>query len=181
VQSVLGGEEPDFAHGLKFLMDSDAIKGALGAANRMSAVSGDLESLVSDLKSLQSKLQSAMETLSSEGGCEVDLESVLGTLTAPLEAFGSCASAVMSLEGVEFGGQLAGVASYNRWVEVDLQLPCSRMKTADFEVAGIKATSVDYPEFYACSWAKKVPLPNEHIPYLRLPKLALGGSGCPAP
>ena len=178
VQSVLSGEEPDFAQGLRFLMDSDKVSSALGAAKRLADI-GDLGSLVSDLKSAQSALQSAAEGMAN-GGCDTDMSSVMESLSTPLDAASSCASAIMSLGSVEFGGNLAGVASYNRWVDVDLQLPCSKMTSKPFELSGIKVMSVEYPEFKACSWSKKVPLPNEHIPYLRLPKLALG-SGCPAP
>jgi len=61
----------------------------------------------------------------------------------------------------------ADVASYRRWSTVSMNLPCTRQKRADYEVAGFKG-SFDYPEFYPCPYGpKEIPWPNHHIPYVK--------------
>lgn len=61
----------------------------------------------------------------------------------------------------------AGVASYQRWSTVSMDLPCVRQTRMPYDVAGIKG-AFDYPEFYSCAYGpKRVPWPNHHVPYVK--------------
>lgn len=46
-------------------------------------------------------------------------------------------------------------------------MPCSRTGRKEYEIAGFR-TSFDYPEFYSCPYANRIPFPNHHIPYIKL-------------
>jgi hypothetical protein len=59
------------------------------------------------------------------------------------------------------------VASYQRWSDISLDLPCSRTGQKEYSLAGYK-TSFDYPEFYSCPYSNRIPFPNHHIPYIKL-------------
>lgn len=59
------------------------------------------------------------------------------------------------------------VASYRRWSDVSLNLPCSKTSRKTYNIAGFKG-SFDYPEFYSCPYSQSVSFPNHHIPYIRL-------------
>lgn len=55
------------------------------------------------------------------------------------------------------------VASCQRWSDISLDLPCSRMGRKEYSLSGYK-TSFDYPEFYSCPYSNRIPFPNHHIP-----------------
>ncbi|CEM03507.1 unnamed protein product [Vitrella brassicaformis CCMP3155] len=60
-----------------------------------------------------------------------------------------------------------GVASYSRFIDISVPMPCSRMEDKCFEVKEIGFKQcVDWPEFYECTYEKEVPLPNHHIPWV---------------
>ncbi|KAI9143492.1 hypothetical protein BKA69DRAFT_1036945 [Paraphysoderma sedebokerense] len=61
----------------------------------------------------------------------------------------------------------SGVASYQRWTEVSFDYPCSTTGNKCFELAGYKEC-MNYPKFYRCNYAKRIPLPNHHIPFLKI-------------
>jgi len=62
----------------------------------------------------------------------------------------------------------AGVASYQRWSTVSMDLPCQRMARMSYNVARFKG-SFDYPEFYRRTSApKRLPWPNHHVPYVKI-------------
>lgn len=61
-----------------------------------------------------------------------------------------------------------GVASYQRWSSVSMDLPCTRQMTKHYTVSGFSG-SFSYPEFYSCPYGPKhLPWPNQHIPYIKL-------------
>lgn len=80
-------------------------------------------------------------------------------------------SEVTSVE-VDHNTLQAGVATYTNDFFIKLELPCSKEVTKKFSL-GPFSEKKRYPEFYSCLYAKLVPLPNEHIPYLRIRKLKL--------
>jgi len=60
-----------------------------------------------------------------------------------------------------------GVASYSRFIDISVPMPCSRMEDKCFEVKEIGFKQcVEWPEFYKCTYEKEVPLPNHHIPWV---------------
>ncbi|CAE7748503.1 unnamed protein product, partial [Symbiodinium necroappetens] len=61
----------------------------------------------------------------------------------------------------------AGVVSYNQWADFNVELPCSKMERWESSLLG-HTVSADIPKFFACDFSYKLPLPNEHIPYLRI-------------
>ncbi|CAE7198761.1 unnamed protein product [Symbiodinium pilosum] len=61
----------------------------------------------------------------------------------------------------------AGIVSYNQWADLNVELPCSKMERWESSLLG-QTVSADIPKFYSCDFSYKLPLPNEHIPYLRI-------------
>lgn len=61
----------------------------------------------------------------------------------------------------------AGIVSYNQWADLNVELPCSKMERWESSLLG-HTVSADIPKFYSCDLSYKLPLPNEHIPYLRI-------------
>ena len=61
----------------------------------------------------------------------------------------------------------AGIVSYNQWADLNVELPCSKMERWESSLLG-HTVSADIPKFYSCDFSYKLPLPNEHIPYLRI-------------
>lgn len=64
-----------------------------------------------------------------------------------------------------------GIVSYKQWVDISMELPCSKMERWEYSLLGL-TVSADYPKFYPCDFNYNLPLPNEHIPYLRLKNAA---------
>jgi len=60
------------------------------------------------------------------------------------------------------------VASYQRWSPVSFDMPCSRIATKKFTVAGGFSKSFDYPQFYRCPYSNKIEWPNHHVPYIKI-------------
>ncbi|KAK0641374.1 hypothetical protein B0T16DRAFT_461447 [Cercophora newfieldiana] len=61
----------------------------------------------------------------------------------------------------------SGVASYQRWSTVSMDLPCVRQARMPYNVAGFKG-SFGYPEFFPCPYGPEtLPWPNHHIPYIK--------------
>lgn len=94
-----------------------------------------------------------------------EIEAPLRNVTAAIGRLEDSITAFPAYKGrLEFK---AAVASYSRWSYFSMDLPCTRKKTAHYEVAGFRG-SFDYPEFYACPYGpKKIPWPNHHIPYIK--------------
>ncbi|KAI9871844.1 MAG: hypothetical protein M1830_002380 [Pleopsidium flavum] len=47
-------------------------------------------------------------------------------------------------------------------------MPCSRIATKKFTVAGGFSKSFDYPQFYTCPYSNKIEWPNHHVPYIKI-------------
>ncbi|KAH7357353.1 hypothetical protein BKA66DRAFT_574514 [Pyrenochaeta sp. MPI-SDFR-AT-0127] len=60
----------------------------------------------------------------------------------------------------------AGVASYSRWNNFNLDMPCSTTGYQEFSFAGLQK-KIPYPKFYACNYNGKITWPNHHIPYIK--------------
>ncbi|KFY05533.1 hypothetical protein V492_08467 [Pseudogymnoascus sp. VKM F-4246] len=74
------------------------------------------------------------------------------------------------LSALPFNGKpqfKADVASYQRWSRIVMDMPCSRQKRQNYELAGFKG-SFDYPEFYSCQFDENISWPNHHIPYIKV-------------
>jgi hypothetical protein len=167
-----GGGMPALSDGLSFLLGSGEVQDGLNAAGEFFGSVDSAFSTLSGVPSALSRAQEAAEQLPSQPGCDSvdlsplrDLQASALRSVAALEALASVRLDPAALQ--------AGVASYQRWVDVRADLPCVRMSSRDFELGGLKAKSVQYPEFYRCSYSNKVPLPNEHIPYVRLKDLGI--------
>lgn len=78
--------------------------------------------------------------------------------------------AIYRVSSIEFGPNMiqAGVATYSQFADVRVDLPCTRERTTTFAELGLTAVSASYPEIYSCPWTKRIPFPNEHIPYIRI-------------
>jgi hypothetical protein len=59
------------------------------------------------------------------------------------------------------------VASYQRWTRVSLDMPCLTTGKLTYNLGGY-SKSVTYPKFYRCPYANQIPLPNHHVPYIKL-------------
>lgn len=94
-----------------------------------------------------------------------DLEWPLRNVTSTLEALDDVFKNFPIKKG-QFDFQ-AGMSSYARWSMVSMDLPCTRTKTAHYEVAGGYKGSYSYPAIYACPFSEKLPWPNHHIPYFK--------------
>ncbi|CAG7563237.1 unnamed protein product [Fusarium equiseti] len=95
-----------------------------------------------------------------------DLEFPLQNVTSTLRALDDIFKDFPIKKG-QFDFQ-AGVSSYSRWSMVSMHLPCTRQKTARYEVAGGFKGSFSYPEIYACPFGpRELPWPNHHIPYFK--------------
>lgn len=60
----------------------------------------------------------------------------------------------------------AGVASYQRWSDFSLQMPCLTTGYRTFNFAGL-TKKFGYPKFYACDYSGNIIWPNHHIPYIK--------------
>lgn len=95
-----------------------------------------------------------------------DLELPLRNVTSTLNALDDVFKDFPIKKG-QFDFQ-AGVSSYGRWSMVSMDLPCTRLKTAHYQVAGGYKGSFSYPEIYACPFGpERLPWPNHHIPYFK--------------
>jgi hypothetical protein len=68
------------------------------------------------------------------------------------------------------GGQVkisAGLKSYNRWVKASFDVPCTRTGKKCYKVQDWKKC-LSYPEVYPCGMNVQVPLPNHHVPFVKL-------------
>ena len=68
------------------------------------------------------------------------------------------------VNGISFD---VGIKSYNRHVDINFDLPCSREQKKCFSVAGYKQC-IKYPEIYPCRQEERLALPNHHIPYVNI-------------
>lgn len=57
--------------------------------------------------------------------------------------------------------------SYQRWVNVETEVPCTTTEPFCGELAGFRKC-VEVPKFYACKLETRVPFPNHHLIYLEL-------------
>lgn len=60
----------------------------------------------------------------------------------------------------------AGVASYSRWNNFALDMPCSTTGYQEYSFAGM-TKKIPYPKFYACNYSGGITWPNHHIPYIK--------------
>jgi hypothetical protein len=175
---VAGGGMPDMADPLSFLLSFGDLADTLAAAQCFTSELPEVAAAVGRLQALKPQLEQAARDLANGGArCSLD-PSLLGPLADPAAAFRSCLAA---LQGVRLGADTfgAGAANYSRWVDVAADLPCWANDTRTFEMMGLRATSLPFPKFYKCTYATKLLLPPEFIPYVRLRGLGFV-DGCAA-
>ena len=124
----------------------------------------DIQSLVGTLQELKAQLRAAAEE------CTSAFDRVVGDLEAQMEKFPDILESILDLD-IDANTVQAGIVSYQMSLRVSVNLPCSRMKRKSFKIGSLTAVSTDFPEFYACPYSTTVPLPNRHIPYMRLKNL----------
>ncbi|KAF3031674.1 hypothetical protein E8E12_001988 [Didymella heteroderae] len=59
------------------------------------------------------------------------------------------------------------VASYQRWSDFSLKMPCLTTGYQTFDLGGVRR-KFPYPKFYACDYKGEIKWPNHHIPYIKI-------------
>ncbi|RFU81370.1 hypothetical protein TARUN_819 [Trichoderma arundinaceum] len=124
------------------------------------AVIGEVLSLQWDTTAVGSGMTKIQQIIKTE------LEAPLGNLTNTIGQLGSVLDSFPVKDG-RFALQ-TGVASYQRYSTVSMDVPCTRQGRKTFSAAGFKKT-YSYPEFYLCPYGpKRIPWPNHHIPFIKV-------------
>jgi hypothetical protein len=173
--AAASGQLPDLSDPLAFLLSFGGLADAVTAGGRFAAALPELQAAAARLAALRPKLEAAAAELASGGGrCALD-KSLLGPLADPAAGFSRCLAALRAAD-LGPGTLSAGAANYSRWVDVAADLPCVANQTRDFEILGIRGTSLPFPTFYRCTYATQLALPPELIPYVRLRGLKFAGA-----
>ncbi|KAJ9091910.1 hypothetical protein QFC20_007520 [Naganishia adeliensis] len=148
----------------KKLTKVEDVVGLLQVSKRLPSPLGDIQSVLPTLQGVASGIQ-------AHGA---QLGAMLDSPGPPSLRRGKQIQDLLNgLQGRGVGGVWEfKVASYRRWFDISLDMPCTTTGRASYTIAGWK-TSFDYPKFYSCPYTKEIPFPNHHIPYV---KLQLGNS-----
>lgn len=166
VQNLLDGQVP-LVDAVKQIKDLAEVKELLNALSQLKAEVADVKKRAEELDDLKMSLQD----LAKSDDCGLkdvledlqDIPSLLSQVSDPLKK-------IQQLD-INANSVQAGVVSYNQWVDFNLDLPCSKMELWTASLEGL-SVSAHIPKFYACNFGYTLPLPNEHIPYLRIKKAA---------
>ncbi|KFY02080.1 hypothetical protein V490_00646 [Pseudogymnoascus sp. VKM F-3557] len=135
--------------------------------NRLAVINGHITEVLSDSWLQQGNVSSGMirqDITSIQNKFRDRIQPIHTGMQSNLAAIQSL------LAALPFSGKpqlKAEVASYQRWSRIMMDMPCSRQKRQNYELAGFKG-SFDYPEFYNCQFDESISWPNHHIPYIKV-------------
>lgn len=174
----------------KKLTKVEDVVGLLQVSKRLPSLLGDIQSVLPTLQGVASGIQAQgaqlgamLDTSWTSESAAVrkaieDIQAVIrNNLLARVNSINDRGKQIQDLLNGLQGRGVGGVwefkvASYRRWFDISLDMPCTTTGRASYTIAGWK-TSFDYPKFYSCPYTKEIPFPNHHIPYV---KLQLGNS-----
>mmetsp|Transcript_40305 Transcript_40305/g.97311 ORF Transcript_40305/g.97311 Transcript_40305/m.97311 type:complete len:414 (-) Transcript_40305:459-1700(-) len=172
VDAVRDGEKPSLVAAVEFLSTDEHIK-------TIQSNGGDVLGFFQAIETHLDELLDSIEVLRSEVLNVGPFEECVSadTLDIMEELFSTVDSFLVKILSFMEAGNLAfrvetGIASYSNWIDAEIDnFPCSRLTSQEFsnDLCPFCAPIVaDVPEFYPCTWAQRIPLPKEHMPFIRI-------------
>ena len=160
VEELQEGKVP-LLDSVKQISDLSEVQNFFSAVSSVSSKAAEIRSKATELDSLQKSLRDLAD-LSQFTDCLhnlTDLSPFAEQIKGPLQKFSELELNSNSVQ--------AGIVSYKQEFDFKLELPCSKMERWEATVMG-QTVSADVPKFYKCDVSLTLPMPNEHIPYLRI-------------
>lgn len=160
VEELQEGKVP-LLDSVKQISDLSEVQNFFSAVSSVSSKAAEIRSKATELDSLQKSLRDLAD-LSQFTDCLqnlTDLSPFAEQIKDPLQKFSELELNSNSVQ--------AGIVSYKQEFDFKLELPCSKMERWEATVMG-QTVSADVPKFYKCDVSLTLPMPNEHIPYLRI-------------
>mmetsp|Transcript_28524 Transcript_28524/g.82217 ORF Transcript_28524/g.82217 Transcript_28524/m.82217 type:complete len:336 (+) Transcript_28524:807-1814(+) len=161
-EAISSGQAPDLPSMVEGLKGGTKVAGAFEQVETLFADFDDVLFDVTLLESIpENQMPSGLEDCMRRRGENAFMDLDTASLAVPDVREMADKIIVTNLE------VRGGVASYSRFIDISVPMPCSRMEDKCFEVKEIGFKQcVEWPEFYKCTYEKEVPLPNHHIPWV---------------